>query len=157
MYVIAIVVAVVLTIVMTGGMSAADPAVWLDIPSLVVLALIVIPILWCTGVWKDVGRAFRMSLTGKWKATLPELKRSEHGLHVLIVSLVAAGGLLTLCSFVLILQVVASLDGITMDLFCANLAVALLPAIYVLILSLLFLPMKYMVRRHIMDYMECDE
>lgn len=155
--IVVIIVAVILMIFTCGGMSAVDPAIWLDIPSLLLLALIVIPILLCAGVWKDVGQAFRMALTGKWKATLPELKRSEHGMHVLIVSLLAAGGLLTLGAVIVILWFVASLEGITIDLFCANLAVGLLPAIYVLILMLLLLPLKYMIRRHIMDYMESDE
>lgn len=131
--------------------------IFLDIPSLILIFMVTIPVLLGAGVHKDINRAFRMMLTGKWDATIQELKRAEHGISVLMVSLLASGAFISCCSFLgFLLQNVQKehiLDG--QKLF-AGLTVSMLALLYSLILQLILVPVKARVTQHIIDFMGSD-
>ena len=153
--VIMIVVVAVLAAILTGSGEQFMPItnLW-DIPSLCMILLIVIPILWVSGVGKSVSLAFRMILTGKWDVTLNELKKAEHGLQVLMSSLNTAGIFASVYSVLVVLSAVYRYEGMEMKFLCANLAVAILPLVYALIFRVLLIPIKAIVERHIIDFME---
>lgn len=156
--VIMIMVVAVLAAFLSGGGEMIMPITsMLDIPSLCMILLIVIPILWVSGAGKSVGLAFRMILTGKWDVTLNELKKAEHGLQVLMSSLNTAGIFASVYSVLVIMIAVRRYAGMEMDVLCANLAVAILPLLYALIFRIILIPLKAMVERHIIDFMEDTE
>lgn len=153
---IMVLVVVAFTAVWTGSAAGISPAYILDLPSLLLMLLIVVPILIAAGIWKDINSAFRMILTRKWDVTLNELKRAEHGLGVLMNALMTAGIFLSACSVLVSLGTVVGADGMEMESLCANLEVSLLPIFYGLIFRLILLPLKTIVQRHVIDYMEQD-
>lgn len=159
MYLLAILVflaVIVLTVGLNCGLAGVSMSIFVDIPSLLIVLLIVIPILLGAGVWKDVISAFRMLLTRKWDVTLYELRCAEHGLKVLMASLLAAGSFGTVCSLLAVLGYVPQSGGMEMEAICANLEVASIPFFYSLLFLLLLIPLKALVKRHILDFMERD-
>lgn len=152
---IMIVVVAVLTAFLSGG-GLMKPTSLIDLPSLLLLFLIVLPILLASGAWKSVNAALKMIITGKWNVTLNELKKADHGLQVLMSSFNTAGIFVSICAGVGVLTAVDRADGMEMEVLCANLAVALIPLIYALIFRIILIPLKAMVEQHIIDFMEED-
>ncbi len=155
-----LILSLVMLIAMMGfsfGLTGIKVAALLDVPSFLLIFLIVLPILLGAGVLKDVNHALRMLFTRKWDATLNELKHAEHGLHVLEISVVVAGCFEMLFSIIAVLSNVGQNGAMTMKIFCANMAVACIPIFYSIFLLLIIIPMKAIIQRHMIDYMEYKE
>ena len=131
--------------------------IFIDMPSLILICMVTIPVLLGAGVHKDVNRAFRMMLTGKWNATIQELKRAEHGISILMVSLLTSGAFISGCSFLgFLLQTAKEEPAPDSQRLYAGLAVSMLALFYSLILQLVLIPVKSRITQHIIDYMGQD-
>lgn len=150
----------ILTLQMSGGIL--NPSMgnvnwgiswFLDLPSILLMILFVIPILVGSGVFKDINRAFAMVVHRKKEYTLTELKHGEHAISVLMRAVVTAGLYVTVISLIVLFANIYGMEGMEMGKVCANLVVAILPAFYVLMVELLLLPVQASLKRRIIDFM----
>lgn len=130
--------------------------IFLDIPSLLLIVLFVLPILLIAGVGKDIKNAFRIVLSGAWDCTLAQLKLAEHGIETLMKAILTAGSYAFVISIIVLLCNIRMMDGMEMGRFCANLSVAALTVFYMLALELILLPVKSILHRHVISFMEDD-
>lgn len=150
----------ILTLHMSGGIL--NPSMgnvnwgiswFLDLPSILLMILFVIPILVGSGVCKDINRAFAMVIHRKKEYTLTELKHGAHAISVLMRAVLLAGLYVTVISFVVLFANIYALEGMEMGKICANIAIAILPVFYMLMIELLLLPVQASLKRRIIDFM----
>lgn len=134
---------------MMGSWGLSALSWFLDIPSLLVIAMVLIPGLIIMGEWKDFIRAFSVGIN---RYSLLELKN--------IIGAVAAAQKLTLYGalFAIIISgilVMGSLD--TPSTIGPNLAVCFLSGFYAVILEFLLLPLKLNAERKMNEEMDFED
>lgn len=134
---------------MIGSWGLSALSWFLDIPSLLVIAMVLIPGLIIMGEWKDFIRAFSVGIN---RYSLLELKN--------IIGAVAAAQKLTLYGalFAIIISgilVMGSLD--TPSTIGPNLAVCFLSGFYAVILEFLLLPLKLNSERKMNEEMDFED
>lgn len=131
----------------SGGDELFDFAWLVDLPTLIIMAVFVVPILLRNGLWQDFKRAFRLHKKG-FTCHLSELRRTEDVIVMLQKQVQYAGMLTALisCIYVLINISDPSMLG-------PNVAVAVLSLIYTVILEMLLLPLHLTVKSRIINYM----
>ena len=134
---------------MIGSWGLSALSWFLDIPSLLVIAMVLIPGLIIMGEWKDFIRAFSVGIN---RYSLLELKN--------IIGAVAAAQKLTLYGalFAIIISgilVMGSLD--TPSTIGPNLAVCFLSGFYAVILEFLLLPLKLNAERKMNEEMDFED
>lgn len=121
-----------------------------DMPSLIILLVFTVPVLFKDGVWKDFKRAWRL-LCRDYTCHLSELRRTLDVVEMMQKQVIYAGVICMLMSIITILGNLSSLEYLG-----PNLAVAILTILYAVILEMLLLPLQLEVKRRIIDYMELD-
>lgn len=148
MYFISFIAIILVTIVMT--ISFATPVtVFIDLPSLLLLLIICVPILFSTGLQKDFCNAFRIGLSKQTTVSLTAIKRAHEAVSLMIKTLLYGGLLLfvlSCCIVLLTLEDPAYLG--------ANLSVAALCFVYATAFIVLLLPLKSILKVKIMEYMQ---
>ena len=134
---------------MMGSWGLSALSWFLDIPSLLVIAMVLIPGLIIMGEWKDFIRAFSVGIN---RYSLLELKN--------IIGAVAAAQKLTLYGalFAIIISgilLMGSLD--TPSTIGPNLAVCFLSGFYAVILEFLLLPLKLNAERKMNEEMDFED
>ena len=144
---ISVFVAVVLMVVFCGGIS------WqmlLDFPSLVLLAVIVIPMLCVSGLGKDFLKA--ISIAGsKKETTLVQINRSIEAVKLAMNTLLYSGIFMTLFSIMIIFGGQAR-EGVDAGSLLMNCEVAMITLVYALALCLILLPVLAALKRRKIDY-----
>lgn len=135
-----------MTGIMTGGM--ANFILFVDLPSLIIILIILIPILASAGLLRDFNNAFSVALSKKKDWTLLEIKRAREAVELARKTLVASGAFTFLFAMVVILR---TLD--TPETLGPNMAVALLTFIYAEILNLLLLPISSKIKVKELEYL----
>lgn len=128
------------------GMEALS---WcIDAPTLICILILSVPLLFRKGMGKDFIRAFKMQF-GKKSYTLGEMRRSLDAVEFMQKQILYAG------LIAMILPVIFILGQLTdVEIFGANLAVALIALLYTAFLELLLLPLQLEAKRRIVNYME---
>lgn len=133
-----------------GGFALYRFSFLLDIPSLVIVLVFTVPVLFKNGVWKDFKRACRL-LRKDYNCHLSELRRTLDVVEMMQKQIIYAGVICMLLSLITMLGNLSDLASVG-----PNVAVAILTMLYALILEMLLLPLQLEVKRRIIDYMEVD-
>lgn len=120
-----------------------------DFPSLVMMALLAVPILLASGMLKDFFKAFAIAFNQKKEYSLMQLKRSEGAVTLTIQIFLYGGALCTLLGFITSLY-----EADTLEMLGISLAVALLTLVYAFVFAILLLGVRGILRRKIMEIME---
>ncbi len=149
---IAIAVTLVLTALMTqGGIGVGGILLCLlDMPTIITILMLSLPILLWNGMWKDLVRGFKL-LRKEYSCSLSELKRTQDVVELLQKQIICAGVILIAFMMVVVLRILQ--EPATLG---PNVAVILLTAFYVAIFEMLLLPMQVEIKRRIIDYMEAE-
>lgn len=133
-----------------GGIELYRFSYLVDIPSLVIVLVFTVPVLFKSGVWKDFKRAWRL-LRKNYICHLSELRRTLDVVEMMQKQVIYAGVICMLLSLITMLGNLSDLASVG-----PNMAVAILTMLYALVLEMLLLPLQLEVKRRIIDYMEVD-
>ena len=151
MYFISILAIILVTIIL-GSSWGFSPFFGLtgfvDLPSLLIILLICIPLLISSGLLKDFNNAFRIALSKKAEYGLIEIKRAIEAVSLTIKTLLCAGTFLFAASLLQILKMFS--DPAELG---PHIAVSLLTLIYTLIFALMLLPIKSILNIRIIEFM----
>lgn len=131
-----------------GAGSFEFLTMFLDLPSLLCILLLSLPILFKNGLFKDFIRAFKMQ-NKKFTCGLSDMRRSLDVVELMQKQLLYAGSVATIVPVIYVLCIVDDLA-----LVGPNIAVSLMTVFYTAILELLLLPLQIELKRRIIDYME---
>lgn len=153
--IISVALAVVFLMITCLGVSGFG--VWymlVDLPSFIMLAIFVIPIVCISGFGKDFMKAFQIS-DKKKETTLVQLNRSIEAVNLVIRTLLYGGVFTTLFSFIMMFQAMAQPEYVleAKTLFI-NFGVAMLTMLYALAFCLLLLPVSAALKRKKIDYVQ---
>lgn len=122
-----------------------------DLPSLLLILVLTLPILFRNGLGKDFLRAFKL-LKKSYHCRLGELRRTLDAVELMQKQIIWAAVIIMVVSFI---QVMANVSDLY--LIGPNLAVVGLSILYVAMMELLLLPLRFEVKRRIIDYMEEEQ
>lgn len=149
MEVISIIVALVLMCIMCqGGNGIGFIVHFVDIPSLICILILSMPVLFRSGLGKDFLRAFKL-LNKQYKCHLSELRRTLDAVEMMQKQVLCAGVFSMLFSFVYVLAAVDTPENLG-----PNMAIAVLTIFYAVIIEMLLLPLQIEAKRRIIDYIE---
>ena len=135
-----------LLLISNDGADFVD--MYVDIPALVLIMLLTLPVFIGSGLWKDFLRAFVLNREeGAWK--LVELKRTLEAVELIQKLLVYAACLIFMFQTVSVLYSMDVLSSLG-----PKLAMMLRSGVYVAVLELLLAPLKLETKKRIIDFME---
>lgn len=148
--ILAVIVAMVLVnFISTSGVSLAW---YIDIPSLLLLIILCVPLMYSAGLLKDFNNAFRFVVAKKQAKSLIELKRAQEAVSLAVRTLLLSG---VFVFFVTVVIIAAKLDDPA--LLGPNLAVAILVIVYAVAISLILLPLRAQMKVKILEFLERDD
>ncbi len=121
----------------------------IDLPSILLILLITIPILMSTGLFRDFNNAFRLGMRKKEEnVTLRELKRAVEAVSLAIRTILLSGVLVS------VIQCVAILRNLDDPSFLGPmLSLAILVIVYAMGLALLLLPLRTRLKIKMIEYL----
>lgn len=142
-------------VLMEGGVVTVPN--FLDIPSLLLILLLVIPILISAGLIKDFRLSFKRAFLERMSVTRAELKRSMEA----VMLAVRANWMAGIFSFLIDSSFIWRLDmkelGGSLEqyihLSLVNMSVAVLPLFYAVVLNLILLAVYGRLKKRCIDYM----
>lgn len=123
-----------------------------DIMSLVILLLLVIPILISSGLHKDFSNAFRFSIGKKKPDKLLELKRAREAVNLVILTIIAASVFIAMVQMIQILYTLDNLSSLG-----PTIAVMLVSIMYGMCFVLLLLPIQSKLNVKIQEFISGQE
>lgn len=145
MYFISILAIILVSVILTFSVSVQY---FVDLPSLLLILLLSIPILISSGLLKDFNNAFHIALGKKKSNGLIEIKRALEAVNMMIWTFLCSGLFLFLASMITVLH---SLDD--PSYLGPVISVSLLCFIYGAALALLLLPIKAILQVRIIEFM----
>lgn len=140
----------VFNVICTQGASGVERILnFVDLPSLILILLLVIPTLVISGMGRDFLNAFSI---GKKEYAMRNLKRSLEAVQLVQKLVVCSSGISSIIAIVTILSQLDDLSTIG-----PNLAVAILVIFYAVILELFLIPLKANVQNAITDLMNVED
>lgn len=133
------------------GVGVADLPNFTDIPSLIILLLLVIPVLISAGMFRDFRASFRRAFSVRVACTRVELQRSMEAVKLARKSNFTAGIFGFLTAFVIVCK---SYDVLEENVFWLNMAVAVIPIIYAEVFDLIFLAVYGRLKKRYIDFMQ---
>lgn len=149
MYFISIIGIILVTVILTFSVSLQS---FLDLPSLLLVLLLAIPILISSGLFKDFNNAFRIALSKKKNNSLIELKRALEVINMMIRAFLCIGLFLFLVAMITVLHMMDTPESLG-----PSLSVSLLCFIYGTAMALLLLPIKAILQVRIIEFMPEQE
>lgn len=149
MYFISIIAVILVTVILTFSVSIQS---FMDLPSLLLVLLLGIPILISSGLLKDFNNAFRIALSKKRNNNLIEIKRALEAVNMMIRTFLCIGLFLFLVAMIAVLHMVDTPESLG-----PSLAVSLLCFIYGTAMALLLLPIKAILQVRIIEFMPEQE
>ena len=161
-----VIIGLIVVFVFTEGVFMGFPMGWIativDIPSLVILLLMTLPVLPASGLGKDFVNAFRLFFGKKGREGLAERKKAVEALDERERSLkepllwkwffgIAGGIFAVLLQFIGLCNLKEEYDMIVWRL---NLAVMIIPLVYAYMIKLLLLPIKSRLNKEMIDFMD---
>ncbi|MBQ7067120.1 MAG: hypothetical protein IJN92_09915 [Lachnospiraceae bacterium] len=145
---ISIVIGVIFMTLMFQGGSMETLIMYLDLPTLMCILVLSMPILFRNGLWKDFLRAFKM-LHKKFDCSLSDIKRSLDAVEFMQKQVLYAGIIIVCVSLIYVLCYVDN-----PELVGPCIAVVLIGMLYTAAIELILLPLQLEAKRRIIDYME---
>ena len=124
----------------------------MDLPTLIVMILLILPMLASGGLLRDFNNAFRFVLGRKKAEDLRELKRSREAVRLAIRILISGSVFLACLQGIAILYTMSDLRTLGL-----NVAIMLLAVLYGLAVSLLLFPVETILDLKIQDYISTEE
>ena len=149
MYFISIAAIILITIIASCSISFFA---FLDMPSLLLVLLLTIPVLISSGLFKDFHNAFRIAFSKKNSNSLIKIKLAAEAVNMMIKTLLCSGTFLFLISVVTIL---GHFDD--PSLLGPYLTTSLLCPIYACGIAILLLPIKSILQVRIIEFMPQQE
>lgn len=138
------------TVLISGGTSVLSRfSNFIDLPSLVMLLLFTVPVLFASGMAKDFAMAFQL---GKKQCSLVQLKKTLEAVKMLQRMVLCGAGFTAMISMVIILETVDDLAAVG-----PCMAVASLTVLYGIIVEALLIPLSAYVQNHITEAMHVEE
>jgi flagellar motor component MotA len=135
MYITALI--VFLLAIVYSILLCSNPVIFLDIPSILIIILLTVPMLMAAGLGGDLIRAFKLMIRKNHPYTTSELQRAHHAVDYTIKLLWYAG---FIGSFIGLVSMLRNLtDPTTIG---PNAAVMILTVFYALFASFFFLPIR---------------
>lgn len=126
--------------------SFGSMVTYLDLFSLFVIIMLVIPMLVASGAHKDFNRAFRFALNKTVQPGLEELKKAKEAVTTARKLIILSGILDSLISMICIL---ARLDDVAY--LGPNVAVAILSLMYAVILNVILVPIEHRLKSKVIE------
>lgn len=155
MYIIAIIGIVAATIFLQLTMAGQvyNMLPWFfDMPNILLLLLITIPILCSNGLWKDFCNAFRFTLSKKTAKSLYELKRALEALKLFMKSMLYGSIFLTMGEAVIILYKLEDLAQLG-----PNVSLMALLILYAMAVNTILLPLESRLKIQILEYLNINK
>ncbi len=149
MYFISIAGIILVTVIVSYSISIFT---FLDMPSLLLVLLLTVPVLISSGLFKDFHNAFRIAFSKKNNNSLIKIKRAAEAVNMMIRALLCSGTFLFLLSLVTIL---GHLDD--PSLLGPYLSTTFLCLIYACGIAILLLPIKSILQVRIIEFMPQHE
>ncbi|MCM1387233.1 MAG: hypothetical protein NC231_07905 [Bacillus sp. (in: Bacteria)] len=149
MYFISILAIIFVTVLMGCSSGSFSLVYFIDLPSVLMILLICIPILISAGLFKDFNNAFRIALSKKRESSLIAIRRALEAVTLTIRTLLSSGLFLLAFSLLMILRRLDDLSALG-----PVLSVALITWAYTLIITLLLLPIKSILNVHMIEFMQ---
>lgn len=140
--------AVILIIGLSIG-SVANIKYLIDLPSMIILLIVIIPSLIQTGLLKDFNNSFRLTVGKKSKGSFKEIKRAIAAIQLVRKNGVYAAVFSVCISFILIMTQLS-----TPEVLGPNLAVAVLSILYASLINIIFLPMEKQLEVQLIEFAE---
>lgn len=118
------------------SLFSAEPKIFIDLPSLLIIIGLTLPLIVASGLFNDFVRGFVIMTQQANKFTPIELKRSLEAVKLAIIGILLSGILGTLVGFVAICH-----NAINQDSLLTSLGIASLSSLYSLVLVMMLLPM----------------
>jgi flagellar motor component MotA len=141
-------IAVIGTMSFGGGSVGQAFAMCIDLPSLISILILTVPVLLRKGIWKDLCRAFHF-VRRNYKCSLADMKRSLEALEFTQKQILCAGVITSIFGIIGVCSNMTDLSKIG-----PSLAIVVLPLLYTAFLELLLLPMHVEIKGRIINYME---
>lgn len=134
-----------------GGDGFRTVLCLLDMPSLICILVLTVPILLRSGLGRDFMRAFKLLRKG-YTCHLSELRRTLDAVELMQKQVLCAGILCMLISFIYVLHSMNTPESLG-----PCIAVAVLTLFYAVIMEMLLLPLQIEAKRRIIDYIGEEE
>lgn len=153
MEVASIVVGLILMAIGCTGEEGFMPAIAkvIDIPTLLLILVLSVPVLFKNGLGKDFLRAFKL-LRKDYTCRLSELRRTLDAVEMMQKQVIYAGFFTGIFSCLYLLSVFSEPEQLG-----PYLAITLLSGFYAVTIEMLLLPLQIEVKRRIIDYIEIEE
>lgn len=143
-------VSILAIIIVVLAMAFSMPLIYLlDFPSLILLLVFCIPILFSAGLQKDFCRAFHIALSKKTDVSLTSIKRSSEAVSLVIKTLLCGGLFMALLQCIIVLHLMVDLTSLG-----PNINTSCICLIYALAFSILLLPLKSILKVRMAEYMQ---
>lgn len=119
---------------------------YLDLPSLLMILILAIPMLWASGLLRDFGRAFAIAVSTKREYTVVEMKRALLAMEMAIKIVWYTSIFWTIVTFIMVLF---RLD--TPETLGPNVAVALILLLYAALINIILLVFRVKVQVRLID------
>lgn len=150
--IIALTLAFFFTLCMSSeGIGTAVLYNYIDLTSLIILLLLVIPVLISAGMFRDFRASFRRAFSVRVACTRVELQRSMEAVKLARKSNFTAGIFGFLTAFVIVCK---SYDALGENVFWLNMSVAVIPVIYAVVFDLIFLAVYGRLKKRYIDFMQ---
>lgn len=127
----------IMVVVLFSMFSGLDPMAFMDIPSLIYVILLIVPMLAGAGLLKDFVKAFPMAIRNDKSVSAIAMKRSLEGVRLVGKLALRGGILITVFAIILICDQVSDPAQ-----FGVNLGVAAISALYGIVINILLLPIQ---------------
>ena len=124
---------------------------YIDMPSLIILVLLVVPVLISAGMLRDFCASFRRAVSLQTACTRAELQRSMEAVKLARRSNYTAGLFGFLIAFVFVCR---GYESMRENVFWLNMAVAVIPVIYAGAFDLIFLAVYGRLKKRYIDFMQ---
>lgn len=128
---------VILTIVMTGGVSAIGN--FIDMPTVIYMTGISVMIIVVAGMLKDFVKAFPLSLKKDIAEDKQQIQRAMLAVKTAIFGVNMSGIVMFMIGLVTLFKVWSDMEA-SLDVFLINIAVAMISIVYAFVLTLILIP-----------------
>lgn len=151
MYILSFFAVILVSVVMLAfsGTGFDSIYIFMDIPSILLLLLLIIPILIASNLLKDFNNAFRLVISKKKGSSILELKKAIEAVTLVKNVLLFGAGFISVFSMIIILKELEDLSHLG-----PNLAVVFLTLLYSLAINIILLPVKSKLQVMLMEYIQ---
>jgi len=145
---VAVILITIATVALTGG-GFGSIILILDVPSLLLLLILTIPVLLSSGLLKDFNNSFRMVMGNKKITSIVEIKRSIEAVTLVKNILIYGAVFISIFSTIMILKQLDNPESLG-----PNLAVILITLLYALAVNIVLLPLKSRLQIMLMEHIQ---